>query len=173
MTRRLVVLSGLPGVGKTRASMLVAGGIRAVHLSIDTVEEAILGCGLPAGWRVGVASYEVARVMAELNLGLGHDVVVDAVNDSEEMRQTWRNASQTTDAALLFVHLIMSDPEGHRSRLEGRDRGFTHVPEPQWEQVSSRAAGYPPWADVHLELDTALLSADGVATAVMARVDSL
>jgi hypothetical protein len=40
-------------------------------------EESILGCGLPASWQVGVAAYEAARAMTELNLRLGHDVVVD------------------------------------------------------------------------------------------------
>ncbi|MEE6283131.1 AAA family ATPase [Georgenia sunbinii] len=48
------MLSGLPGVGKTSTAASVAGRVDAVHLSI-------LGCGLPAGWQVGVAAYEAAR----------------------------------------------------------------------------------------------------------------
>lgn len=172
MTCHLIVLSGLPGVGKTTAAAIVAGRIDAVHLSIDAIEESILGCGLPAGWQVGVAAYEAARAMAELNLRLGHDVVVDAVNDSEEARQTWRNASKATDAGLLFVHLVTADPDVHERRLRGRDRGFTHVPEPEWGQVQIRGPEYAPWTDEHLVLDTAVLSVDDVATAVISQVNS-
>lgn len=169
MKRHLIMLSGLPGVGKTTVAALVAGRIDAVHLSIDAIEESLLGCGLPASWQVGVAAYEAARTMAELNLRLGHDVVVDAVNDSDEARRTWRNAACATDADLVFVHLVMSDPHEHKRRLEARDRGFSHVLEPQWEQVRRRAAEYAPWTDEHLELDTAVLSVDDVSAAVMTR----
>lgn len=77
MTGRLVVVSGLPGVGKTSVAEIVATRTRSVHLSIDAVEESILACGLPSGWQVGVAAYEAVRAMAEQNLLLGHDVIVD------------------------------------------------------------------------------------------------
>lgn len=167
MTSRLIALSGLPGVGKTSVAASVAARIDAVHLSIDAIEESLLGCGLPASWQVGVAAYEAARVIAERNLQLGHDVVVDAVNDSDDARQTWRNAANAQGAELVFVHLITSDPHEHQRRLEGRDRGFTHVLEPRWEQVQRRAAEYSPWTDEHLELDTAVLRVDDVAAAVI------
>ena len=169
MTSHLIVLSGLPGVGKTSIAEVVARRTGAVHLSIDAIEESLLGSGLPAGWKVGVAAYEAARVMAELNLGLGHDVVVDAVNDSDEARQTWRNAAKATGANLVFVHLVTSDPRVHERRLGRRDRGFKNVPEPRWEQVQLRAAEYLPWSDERIELDTALLSVDEVATEVTTR----
>ena len=170
MSSRLIVLSGLPGVGKTSVATVLARRIGAVHLSIDVIEESILGCGLPAGWQVGVAAYEAARAAAELNLPLGHDVVVDAVNDTDQARQTWRNAAEAVEAQLLFVHLITSDPHAHERRLQGRDRGFAHVPEPRWKQVQVRAAEYSPWTDDHLELDTAGRCVDDVATAVITRV---
>ncbi|MEW1979672.1 AAA family ATPase [Citricoccus sp. NPDC079358] len=54
MTGRLVVVSGLPGVGKTSVAVIVAANTGAVHLSIDAVEESILACGLPTGRQVGV-----------------------------------------------------------------------------------------------------------------------
>ncbi|WP_068249783.1 AAA family ATPase [Janibacter corallicola] len=103
MTGQLIVVSGLPGVGKTSIAEAVAAQTGSVHLSIDAVEEAILACGLPPGWQVGVAAYEAARAMAEQNLRLAHDVVVDAVNDSEEARQTWRTAAARTGAHIDFV----------------------------------------------------------------------
>lgn len=144
---RLVVLSGLPGVGKTTVAALLAARTEAVHLSIDAVEDALLGCGLPAGWQVGVAAYEAVRVMAEMNLRAGRDVVVDAVNDSEAARETWRTAARATGADLAVFCLVVADPGEHERRLRERAPRFVHVGEPDWDAVQRRAAEYAPWAE--------------------------
>lgn len=170
MTGRLVVVSGLPGVGKTTVAEIVAARTRSVHLSIDAVEESILACGLPSGWKVGVAAYEAVRVMSEQNLQLGHDVIVDAVNDSEQARQTWRTAASRTCARIEFVYLVVSDVHEHERRLASRDRGLVHVGEPSWTEVQGRRAVYAAWSDVVLEFDMAALSSDEVADALIARL---
>lgn len=168
MTSRLVAISGLPGVGKTSVAEIVAACTGSIHFSIDTVEESILACGLPAGTHVGVAAYEAIRAMAEQNLRLGHDVVVDAVNDSEEARQTWRTAAARTGARVDFVNLVVSDAQEHEGRLSGRDRGLAYVGEPTWADVQRRRADYAPWSDEVLELDTAARSATEVADELIA-----
>ena len=157
------MLSGLPGVGKTSVAEIVAARTGSVHLSIDAVEDSILACGLPRGWEVGVAAYEATRAMAELNLRLGHDVVVDAVNDSDEARQTWRAAASRTGADIEFVHLLISDAQEHRRRLHGRDRGLAHVGEPTWADVQRRRSDYAAWSDAVAEIDTGERTADEVA----------
>jgi predicted kinase len=148
----LIVVSGLPGVGKTAVAAAVAARLGGVHLSVDPVEDAMLRCDLPAGWNVGVAAYEAVRAMTESNLALGSVVVVDAVNDSEAARDTWRAAARNGKAALSFAVLTCSDVDEHRRRLEGRSRGFSRLPEPSWAQVQSR--DYAPWTCEHLEVDT-------------------
>lgn len=149
----LLVISGLPGTGKSAVAREVAQRLNAVHLSIDLVEEALLGSGLDKGWVTGVAAYEAVRTMAESNLVLGHPVVVDAVNDGEAARDTWRAAAVSAGVALNFVLLNVSDADEHRRRLEGRDRGLVHVAEPTWEQVQARAAEYEPWIGEHAVID--------------------
>lgn len=170
MTGRLVVLSGLPGVGKTTIAEIVAARTGSVHLSIDAVEEAILACGLPPGWQVGVAAYEATRAMSEQNLRLGHDVVVDAVNDSEEARQTWRTAASRTGAHIEFVHLVISDVQEHERRLSDRDRGLAHVGEPTWSDVQRRGDDYSVWSHEVRDFDTAARTAEEVADALVARL---
>lgn len=172
MTGRLLVVSGLSGVGKTSVAEIVAARTRSVHLSIDAVEESILACGLPSGWQVGVPAYEAARAMAEQNLRLGHDVVVDAVNDSEPARQTWRTAAARTGAHIEFVYLMISDSREHERRLSGRDRGLAYVGEPTWTDVQHRRADYAAWADEVLEFDTAARTADEIAGALTTRLST-
>jgi predicted kinase len=127
----------------------VAGRLHAVHLSIDPVEDAMLAAGFPSGWATGVAAYEVVRAMAETNLTLGHSVVVDAVNDSVPVRQTWLTAAQRTGATLRFVVLSVTDETEHRRRLEGRSRGLAHLPEPTWEEVRALTDAFAPWSGEH------------------------
>ena len=143
----LVVISGLPGTGKSAVAARLAARSGAVHLSIDPIEDALLGSGLPPGWQTGVAAYEAARAVAEQNLALGLPVVVDAVNDSEPARDTWRTAAAATGSDLVFVVLALEDAIEHRRRLETRVRGLENVPEPSWDDVTRRAAAYAPWVE--------------------------
>lgn len=160
----LVVICGLPSVGKTTIADLVAARLDAVRLSIDPVEEALLGAGSPRGWRTGVAAYEAVRAMTELNLRTGRIVVVDAVNDSEPARETWRRAADSSDAALCWVVLTMSDTTTQEARLHDRDRGFTHVAEPTWAEVAERVMA--PWRDIHRAIDVSGMTAEQVASDV-------
>jgi predicted kinase len=143
----LIVVSGLPGTGKSAVAAALATRLGAVHLSVDTIEDALLGAGLPRSWETGVAAYEAVGTAAVQNLVLGAPVVVDAVNDSEPARGTWRRAAAGTGTELAFVLLTLDDEAEHRRRLEGRVRGLAHVPEPSWDAVRARAAAYAPWAE--------------------------
>lgn len=132
----------------------------------------MLSCGLPGSRQVGVAAYEATRAMAELNLQLGRNVMVDAVNDSEQARQTWRTAASRTGARLDFVHLVITDERKHEQRLRSRDRGLAHVGEPAWADVQRRRADYAAWSDKVLEFDTTALTADEVARALLSRLSA-
>ena len=160
----LIVISGLPGIGKSAVAAAVADALVGIHLSVDPIEDALLGAGLPRSWETGVAAYEAAGAVAELNLALGRVVVVDAVNDSEAARDTWRVAASRAGTTLVFVLLSLVDLSEHRRRLEGRVRRFAHVPEPTWEDVRRRAAACDAWAP-----DCLRVGADG-SVAEVARV---
>ena len=116
-----------------------------MQVSVDVIEDALIGSGFAPSWESGVAAYEAARAIAEQNLVLGRTVVVDAVNDSEAARETWRCCSARTGARLVCVLLALDDQVEHRRRLEGRVRDLTNIPEPTWEDVERRAAAFEPW----------------------------
>lgn len=150
----LVVVSGLPGTGKSTVAAALADGWTAVHLSVDNVEDAMLGAGLPQSWETGVAAYEVVRAAAEQNLGLGRVVVVDAVNDSAIARRTWSAAAEATGTRVRFAVLTPPPPSEHRRRLQRRDRRLAHLPEPTWEQIEARAAAFAPWEEDCIVVDS-------------------
>jgi predicted kinase len=132
----------------------VARRRRAVWLSVDDVEDALLGAGLASDWTTGVAAYEAVAAAAAENLRLGHTVIVDAVNDSEPARDTWRRAAAAAWASLVFVLLTPPPEHEHRRRLEGRTRRLSHQSEPTWEQVQARAQRYEPWRDPPVSIDS-------------------
>ncbi|MFA9431850.1 AAA family ATPase [Egicoccus sp. AB-alg2] len=165
----LIVISGLPATGKTTLAAALARHARAVHLSVDTVEDAMLRCGLEHGWTTGVAAYEAVSAAARQNLSLGLTVVVDAVNDSEPARQVWRDAAASCGVELRFVLLVPPATSEHQRRLRVRQRGLDLLPEPSWRQVEARAAGYEPWPDAPL----ALLADEPVETLVQRLVHEL
>ena len=75
----LIVLSGLPGTGKTTIAQILARECHATYLRIDTIEQAILS-SLRVQNDLGALGYVVAYELARANLCLGGTVVADAVN---------------------------------------------------------------------------------------------
>lgn len=148
----LIVISGLPATGKTALATALARHTNVVHLSVDTVEDALLRCGLEPGWSTGVAAYEAVGAAAQQNLQFGRSVVVDAVNDSEAARQVWRDAGERSGAEVRFVLLVPPSVSEHQRRLRSRERGLAQVPEPSWSEVEQRAAAFEAWRDSPLEL---------------------
>ena len=148
----LIVISGLPATGKTTLAAALARHVGAVHLSVDLVEEALLRAGLQRGWTTGVAAYEAVGAAAQQNLVLDATVVVDAVNDSEAARQTWRDVAERAGGEVRFVLLLPPDRLEHQRRLRNRQRGLEHVAEPTWSHVAARAEAFEPWRTEPMEL---------------------
>jgi predicted kinase len=74
----LIVLAGLPGSGEPTLARALAARIGAVHLRIDTIEQALRRARIAPEEE----GYAIAMALAGDQLGLGHRVIVDAVNAS-------------------------------------------------------------------------------------------
>src|SRR5258708_20660163 len=79
MSPTLIVLSGLPGSGKSALAESLSRALSVPIFSIDPIEAAMWRAGL-AKTETGVAAYEVAQALADDHLRLRHSVIVDAVN---------------------------------------------------------------------------------------------
>ena len=150
----LVVFSGLPGVGKTTIARELAVSMGAVHLRIDTIEQALRN----AGSKVEGEGYSVAYAVAEDNLRLGRIVVADCVNPWPLTRDEWRSVADRAGVRTVDVEVVCSDLDEHRRRVESRSTDLPGHRLPTWTEVVER--DYRPWSCKRLVIDTALLEVE-------------
>jgi predicted kinase len=149
----LIVMAGPPGSGKSTIAAAAAERLECAVVSVDPIEAAMWIAGIDPAQPTGLAAYVVAETVAREQLRLGHDVIVDAVNDVEPARQQWRDLAQQAGVELVFAEVVASDVHEHRRRLEARERGIEGFPEPAWESIEARRAGFASWSEDRLRLD--------------------
>jgi predicted kinase len=147
----LFVLSGLSGVGKTTIARHLAATIGAVHLRVDSIEQALRNLG----WAVQAEGYAVAHAVAEDNLRLGLTVIADAVNPWPITRDEWRSVAERAGVRAVDLEIVCSDVDEHRRRVESRSADIFGHRVPTWSEVIER--DYRPWSRDRLVIDTAQL----------------
>jgi predicted kinase len=157
MRSMLIVIGGLPGTGKTSLATRLARILDAVHLRIDTIEQAIRTATMTAD-DPGAAGYVVAYAVAEDNLRLGRIVVADGVNALANTRAAWRAVAQRAGVTHFEVELICSDAIEHRRRVESRLPDIAGHKLPTWDEVRERE--YESWTGDHVVVDTAQRTLD-------------
>lgn len=151
---RLIVFAGLPGVGKSTLARSVSDRLKAVWLRVDTIEASLLRAGIAHSFETGLAAYLAARDLASDHLGLGRDVVIDAVNGVEPAREMWRELAKQRHAALYVIEVTCSDTAEHRRRVESQPSPTPPLPSSTWDEVLHRE--YHPWTEPVLSVDGAL-----------------
>lgn len=160
----LIVLGGLPGSGKTTIAKRLAQSLRAPHLRIDTIEQALLRTGEAP--QVITAGYAIAFGVAHDCLVAGAHVIADSVNPIALTRDLWRQTGHKAGSTVIEVEVLCSDPVEHRRRVQTRQADIEGHIQPTWQEVIDR--DYQPWPEARLVIDTAVTSADGAVNAIMA-----
>lgn len=158
----LVILGGLPGTGKTSVARELANRLGAIHLRIDSIEQAIRDAAVLRA-DVADAGYRAAYAVAEDNLRLGRSVVADSVNPIAMTRAAWRGVAERAGARAAEIELVCSDPAEHRLRVEQREADVPGLVQPTWNDVLTRA--YEPWPGARM-IDTAGRAAEACAEEV-------
>jgi predicted kinase len=148
----LVIICGLPATGKTTLARALARQTGAVHLRVDTIEQAIVRSGL-AAQPLGPAGYAVAYALAEDHLRQGLTVVAESVNPLAVTRDAWRDVAVRARVAAVEAEIVCSDTAEHRRRAEHRTVDIPDLALPGWDAIVHR--DYEPWHRERVVIDTA------------------
>jgi hypothetical protein len=111
---RLVVVMGLPGVGKTYVARRLAEWMDAFHLLSDSIRKQLLGIpvsehrvasygqGIYKG-NIGKKTYDEMMRRAQAFLSAGYNVIMDATFLHEDLRDRARQVASRAGAPILFV----------------------------------------------------------------------
>ncbi len=145
----LIILGGRPGSGKTSLARALALQLGAVHLRLDSIEQALGRSGLE---KIGAAGYGIAQALATDNLRLGRMVIADSVNPVAASRQGWRDAAAAGGQGYIEIELTCSDAAEYRRRVETRQPDIPGHVLPDWAAVEQ--CRYEAWSP-DLVIDTA------------------
>jgi predicted kinase len=162
----LIVLGGLPGVGKSSIARAFSKAASAVHIRIDSIEQAIRASGVTVV-SLDDAGYRAAYAVAEDNLRLGHIVVADSVNPLPVTRVAWLEVAGRADVRVIEIEIVCSDKAKHRRRIEDRLKDGRQTG-PTWEEVVAR--DYHAWSSATRVIDTARLTVDQAVADLLAAV---
>jgi predicted kinase len=166
----LVLVTGLPGTGKSTMADVAAAELGAPVLGHDwamsglrpypELQEALDAMGLRGHRGVG---WSILWALARSQLRRRHSVVLDGVARAPEVAGT-RAVANGEGASSFVVMTECSDPGLHRSRIEGRQRGIPGWYELDWAHVARARGEWKALDGVDLSLEAAAPVAQNAAS---------
>lgn len=151
----LVVVSGLPGVGKSTLADAIGTQLKMPVFAFDWVLGALTPFGgrqLPNLMDVG---YELLTTLGMRQLVLGQSAILDGPVEDPGTRTRWRSLAAHAGARFRAIVCVCPDQRVHRERLEGRRRGIPGWHDAgNWSNVVERLSKFPAWEDDALVIDT-------------------
>jgi predicted kinase len=149
----VILVMGLPGVGKSHCARLLCDRLGAAHVASDELRSRLFIAASYAN-EENRAVFAAATALVDSLLSEGHRVVVDATNLVARNRAGTVDAARRRGIPVIYVRVTASD-EDARGRL--RSRRSRHAPgdhseadEPIYDRM--RAQPFEPPAEGFLEL---------------------
>lgn len=152
---QLVVLSGVPGSGKSSVAESVGRDLGAPVFSVDW----LLGALTPFGGRhldhTAEMAAELLTTLAFRQLASGQSAVLDSPGEDVDTRQRWISLAAAARARLRVVVCVCTDRGLHRTRVEDRRRDIPGWHDAaDWADVVNRLSQFAAWPTDALTVDT-------------------
>lgn len=132
----LILLSGLPGAGKTTFARALAGTLDFVHIESDAIRRALAPVPMYSTAESGAV---FARVEAEARRALagGRHALIDATNLTTRDRKRFLRVGTETASRVVAVRLVA--PEATiRERLANPREGYSQATFEVYEKMQAR-----------------------------------
>jgi 2-phosphoglycerate kinase len=157
----LVLVTGLPGTGKSTVAKAIAQRLDTAVLAHDwamsglrpfsEVQVVLDDMGLRGHRTVG---WSILNALARLQLRSGRSIVLDGVARAPEI-DSCRSTAHSEAAWLIVIATYCSDLQLHRSRVEGRQRLIPNWYELDWGHAERSIESWEQPDHVDLTLDAA------------------
>jgi len=159
----LVMLMGLPGVGKSHCARLIATALGGAHVATDHLRSRLFIAASYAD-EENAAVFGIAEALVDQLLGEGHVVVLDATHLVARNRAPAERVAGRHDAPIVRV-LVTADDGETRARLESRGReraAHDHSDADMRVYDKMRIRGFEPPLDGYVEIHNGPALADDV-----------
>ena len=147
----IILLCGLPGVGKTTLARSVASRIGASILSSDRIRKELIKYPTYARGE-GRLIYDVLILLTKYLTAAGIDCVLDATFNRERSRMEVQNKLCSNDVHLYMIECTCAE-DIILERLRNRQNDFSDA---DYSIYSKMRTIYEPVQGRHLEIDTSL-----------------
>jgi predicted kinase len=137
----LIVVMGLPGVGKSHCARLLCARLGAAHVASDELRSRLFIAASYADAE-NRAVFAAAAALVDTLLGEGHRVIVDATNLVARNRAPTVEAAKRRRVPVTYVRVTASDDDA-RARLASRRAGrapgdHSEADEPIYERMRAQ-----------------------------------
>jgi predicted kinase len=170
----LIVVMGLPGVGKSHCARLLCARLSAAHVASDELRSRLFIAASYAD-EENRAVFGAVSALVDSLLAEGHRVVVDATNLVARNRAGTVGAARRRGVPVIYVRITAPDDET-RARLASRRAArapgdHSEADEPIYEKMRAQAFEPPGEGfldlvngpDIELEIDRVVAAVEGAA----------
>jgi hypothetical protein len=151
---RLIVMSGVPGTGKSTLADEIAKALRVPSFAGDWLLGALTPFG---GYHLSNLldmADELLTTLAMRQLALGQSAILDFPTERAATRERWRSLAAAYGVGMRVIICVCSDAATHRQRAEHRRRAIPGWHDAgDWADIERRREQFPPWHGDTLIID--------------------